>query len=149
MRKIFLISFLIIGLFFLLPSNVRAAKLRPPRGSESSQAKTTVRRTYSPTRGIKTSVRFRPDRRGLLINFSGFDNITSVTYALTYTADGITQGVRGTVTAETVGEQRELLFGTCSPPVCRYHTNITNARLVIDSNLSSGIIIRKPYRIKV
>ncbi|MBL7150770.1 hypothetical protein ISS86_02480 [Candidatus Microgenomates bacterium] len=146
MRKIFLISFL-ISLFFLLPSNVRAAKSRPPRGG-NPQVKTTTR-TYSRSRGIKASIRFRPDRHGLLINFSGFDNITSVTYALTYTADGIPQGARGTITAETAGEQRELLFGTCSGGVCRYHANITNARLVIDSELSSGIIIRKPYRVKV
>ena len=146
MRKIFLISFL-ISLFFLLPSNVRAAKSRPPRGGKAQTQ--TATRSYSRSRGIKASVRFRPDRLGLLINFSGFDNITSVTYALTYTADGIPQGVRGTVTAETAGEQRELLFGTCSGGVCRYHSNITNARLVIDSKLSSGIIIRKPYRIKI
>ena len=145
-KKIFLIS-LIISLFFILPANVRAAKRRPPRGGKP-QVKTTTR-TYSSSRGVKASVRFRPDRRGLLVNFSGFDNITSVTYALTYTADGIPQGIRGTVTAETAGEQRELLFGTCSHGVCRYHTNITNARLVIDSKLSSGIIIRKPYRIKI
>lgn len=137
---------LVLGLILLLLSIISslpslAAKKRLSRGG----ANTPVRRTY--TRGVKASVSFRPDRRGLLINFSGFGNITSVTYTLTYAADGISQGAMGTVTPATAGEQREVLFGTCSHGVCRYHSNIKNARLVIDSKLSSGQIIRKPYKI--
>ena len=135
-------------LFFLLftfwASSVLAAKKRPPRTSGGSAPV----RNYS-TRGVRASIRFRSDRQGLLINFSGFGNLASATYSLTYTANGIPQGVSGTVTAQTSGEQRELLFGTCSGGVCRYHTNITNAKLLIDSRLNSGAIIRKPYRIKV
>jgi hypothetical protein len=135
---------LIIGLPLLLllsPFNwVLASKKRPPRSSGEGAP---VRAYY--TRGVRASIRFRPDRLGLLVNFSGFSNIAS----LTYTANGIPQGVSGTVTAATAGEQREILFGTCSGGICRYHTNITNARLIIDSKLYSGTIIRKPYRIKV
>lgn len=144
----FLINLLIVSFLLLLPYYVWAAKPRPPR-SGSRQTTTPVRKSYSQSRGIKASVRFRSDRRGLLINFGDFGNAVSVTYSLTYTANGIPQGVRGTVSPETAGEQRELLFGTCSGGVCRYHTNITNARLVIDSQLSSVLTIRKPYRIKV
>jgi hypothetical protein len=143
MRKFAIIT-LILAFLFLSPNPALAAKKRPPR---STGAGTPVR-TYS-TRGVRASIRFRPDRQGLLINFSGFNNISSVTYSLTYNANGIPQGVSGTVTAQTSGEQRELLFGTCSAGVCRYHTHITNARLVIDSKLFSGTIIRKPYRIRV
>ena len=135
-----LIAFLIL---FTLFANAWAAKKRPPR----SRGGAPVTRTY--TRGIRTSVKFRPDRRGLLINFSGFGNIVSATYTLTYSANGVPQGAMGTVTPETGGEQREVLFGTCSHGVCRYHTNITGARLVIDSKLSSGLIVRKPYRINI
>jgi hypothetical protein len=139
---------IILGLIlFLLAFSFNlalAAKKRPPRSSGGGAP---VRSYY--TRGAHTAVRFRPDRRGLLINFSGFNQVASVTYSLTYNANGIPQGVSGTVTAATAGEQRELLFGTCSGGVCRYHTNITNARLIIDSKLYSGAIIRKPYRIKV
>lgn len=143
MGKKFLVAFLIVFLTFLvLPSESYAAKKRLSR----RRGETIVRRTY--TQGVKASVRFRPDRRGLLINFSGFGNVVSVTYTLTYNANGIPQGARGTATPVTAGEQRELLFGTCSGGVCHYHTNITSARLVIDSKLSSGLIIRKPYRIK-
>ena len=143
MRKALIIGLLLIT-FFLCLKPILAAKKRPSRSSGDGAP---VRSYY--TRGVRTAVRFRPDRRGLLINFSSFDQVASATYSLTYTANGVPQGVSGTVTAATGGEQRELLFGTCSGGVCRYHTNITNARLVIESKLKSGSIIRKPYRIKV
>lgn len=145
MKKKFILAFLIVSIIALiLPANIWAAKKRPPRGSGKG---TTVKRTY--TRGARVSVKFRPDRRGLLINFSSFGNAVSVTYTLTYNSNGIPQGAGGTATPETAGEQREVLFGTCSAGVCRFHTNITNARLTIDSKLNSGLIIRKPYRIKI
>lgn len=136
--------FLAICLFFLLsPPNAWAAKKRPARGDQ----KTTTKRVY--TRGVQASVKFRPDRQGLLINFSNFGNVVSVSYTLTYTASGVPQGAMGTAAPETAGQERELLFGTCSAGVCRYHANITNARLVIDSKLTSGLTVRRPYRIKV
>ncbi len=145
LMKKFLIAFILTSLAFsILVSNVKAAKTRPPRGSVTGAP---VARTY--TRGINSTIRFRPDRLGLLINFSGFSGISTVTYTLTYDANGIPQGAMGTATPETGSEQRELLFGTCSHGACRYHTNITNARLVIDSQLTSGLIIRKPYRINI
>jgi len=123
-----------------------AAKARPPRGTTSTA---TLPQSVSTSRGVKTSVKFRADRHGLLINFSGFENITSVTYNLSYTSGGVSQGVTGTITPESAGQQRELLFGTCSSGVCRYHSNIQNCRLVIDSKLKSGATVRKPYRIKI
>lgn len=147
MRRIItaLLALSLISLFLCFPS--LAAKQRPPRGWKSTSQ--TPARTYTRTRGVKTSVRFRSDRRGLLINFGEFGNVVSVTYTLTYTSDGVAQGAMGTVAPESAGQQREVLFGTCSAGVCRYHTNIQNARLVIDSKLSSGLTVRKPYRIKV
>lgn len=138
--------FILALLIFLAPQKTFAAKKRPPRGY-ASQTGTPVKRTY--TRGAKASIKFRPDRKGLLITFSSMGNAVSVSYQLTYQSNGIPQGAGGIVNPTTLGEQRELLFGTCSGGVCRFHTNITNARLVIDSKLSSGLIIRKPYRIKV
>lgn len=142
-KKFFIFSLIIFLLMILFSGSALAAKMRLQRGGKE----TSVRRTY--TRGVKASVRFKPDRRGLLINFSGFGNAVSATYTLTYTANGIPQGATGTAIPATAGEQRELLFGTCSAGVCRYHSNIKNAHLVIESKLNSGLIIRKPYRIKV
>jgi len=143
-KKVFL--FFLATLIFLWPTKVRAAKTRPPRERRET---TTVRKTYTSTQGVKASIRLRSDRRGLLVNFTDFGKAVSLTYSLTYTTNGVLQGARGTVRPETASEQRELLFGTCSRGVCRYHSNIKNAQLVIDSKLTSGLIIRKPYRIKV
>ena len=144
-QKFILALILSLILFTLLTTFTLAAKTRPPRGSITN---TPVTRTY--TQGIHSHIQFRPDRLGLLINFSGFTNsIEAVTYTLTYTANGVPQGAMGTATPETGSEQREVLFGTCSHGVCRYHTNITNAKLTIDTKLSSGLTIRKPYRINI
>lgn len=148
MRRRFLIAFFALGLISLFsPPVAWGAKKRPPRGSGEAAPRGTAGRSYS--RGVQASVNFRSDRRGLLINFSDFGQAVSVTYTLTYTSNGVPQGAMGSVTSDTAGQQRELLFGTCSAGICRYHTNITNARLVIDSKLSSGLTIRKPYRIKI
>ena len=145
-KKIFVFGLVLISLFVFVASPVSAAKKRPSRGWKSSSA---PKRSYSRSRGVKTSVKFRSDRRGLLINFGSFGNAVSVTYTLTYTSDGVQQGAMGTATPGTAGQQREVLFGTCSGGVCRYHPNIQNARLIIDSKLNSGITVRKPYRLKV
>jgi len=146
MKKKGLTLILILFLTSLLfPSKVEAAKKRLRRRRKRAG----VSRTYSRTRGVKTTVRFRPDRRGLILRFIDFGQAVSVTYTLTYQANGIPQGATGKATPATAGQPRELLFGTCSGGVCRYHQNITQARLVIDSRLSSGLIIRKPYRIKI
>ena len=37
-------------------------------------------------------MRFRADRRALLVNFSSFNNAVSVTYSLTYTSNGKSSG---------------------------------------------------------
>lgn len=74
---------------------------------------------------------------------------TSVSYQLTYTANGISQGVMGKIDPKLEPTAiRELLFGTCSAGVCTYHQNIQGMRLKIISKLKSGLTIIKPYRVK-
>jgi hypothetical protein len=155
-KKIALIPTVFLGLICLylcLPSPIQAAKKRPHRGwkQPKTATKTTTRTTTtSSTRGTKASVRFRPDRRGIYLNLSwNNDNFAAITYMLTYTTNGLAQGAGGSVIASTAGQQRELLFATCSAGVCRWHTNIKNARLVIETKLKSGVTIRKPFRLKV
>jgi len=141
------ISLVILAAFLLViafPTEVLAAKKRTSRGEGKG---TTVGKTTS--RGVQSSVRLKPNRLGLIMTLSGFNNVTSVSYQLTYTANGVPQGVMGTVQPSRGTETRELLFATCSGNVCRYHTNIRDARLVITSKLKSGLSVRKPYKIKV
>jgi len=141
-RKIGLFTLiLIIGCFFF-PAKVLAAKKRTSRGGTAVTSGTT-------SRGVQSSVKLKANRLGLILTLSGFGNISSVSYQLTYTTNGIPEGVSGTIQPTGATETRELLFATCSKNVCRWHTNIHDARLVVTSKLKSGLTVRKPYRIKV
>ena len=99
--------------------------------------------------GIIISPKLRKDRKALLVTFSNLQNVSSFTYELTYLANGIDQGVYGSVTPKGEGStSRDLLFATCSHNVCRYHTNIQNMRFVVKSSLKNGQKISKSYRVK-
>ncbi len=142
-KKIIIIISL-LGFLAFLPQEVLALKAR----TKKTSATTTTTRTAG-TR-VASSVRFKPGRNGIIISLSGLTNAKSVSYELTYDTNGTPQGAMGTISNITSSaDSRELLFGTCSGGVCRYHSGITNARLVITSKLKSGTTTRKSYRLKV
>ena len=145
LKRIIFLLLMAIFLLFLVPSKTLAAKPRMSRGTTGGS------KSYVSSGGrVTTSVRFRGDRRAIFINFAGLNNATSISYSLTYNTNGIPQGAIGTITKFSgSSDSRELLFGTCSKGVCRYHTGITDARLVITSKLKSGFTTRKSYRLKV
>lgn len=94
--------------------------------------------------------KLRSDRRALIVNFSNLGVVSSFSYELNYVSNGIPQGVAGTVTPKGEGSiQRELLFGTCSAGVCRYHAGISGMKFVVTSTLKSGLRVRKTFRVKV
>lgn len=98
---------------------------------------------------VPAVVKFRSDRLGLLLSFSHFNGIESVNYSFIYDTNGTVQGAGGTISANNnPTAQRELLFGTCSSGTCRYHNNISNAKLTLTTKFSSGKKITKIYRIK-
>ena len=138
-----LIVFLLIFAFFSFPETTLALKARTKRGGSGGGS-------YWLGNRVGNSAKFNSTRTGIVISFSGLSNATSVTYSLSYNANGIPQGAMGTITNPEVStDTRELLFGTCSGGVCRYHSNITNAKLVITSKLKSGYTTRKTYRIRI
>ncbi|PIS08749.1 hypothetical protein COT75_04680 [Candidatus Beckwithbacteria bacterium CG10_big_fil_rev_8_21_14_0_10_34_10] len=139
MKKEFLIVFLFLSFFFVFPHKTKAARQRTRKPKKEL--------TYT-ARGVVSRVKFRPDRLGLLLNFSNFQNLQSGRYELIYDTNGVTQGAGGSI---ILGDSstKELLFGTCSGNVCNFHENISNARLSIVSTLKDGTVILKPYRIKV
>jgi hypothetical protein len=106
--------------------------------------------TKTVTRGsIAAKVAYRPDKRGVLLTLSNFANLNSVDYILSYDSAGLQQGVGGKITSDNNPLQtRELLFGTCSGGVCKYHQNMQNARLNLTASLKNGTLVRKSYRIK-
>jgi len=140
---------LTIAIFLFLVSLVVASPAQALRSrTRKKTASAGPSKAVSVSRGVRSQVRFRPDRRGLILAFSGFDNLSSVQYELVYDGNGVTQYAGGSI---NLGDTslRELLFATCSGGVCTYHTNIRNARLSITSTLKDGTKVLKPYRIKV
>jgi len=136
-------SFSIVGILVILTilssSSCHAARKRVRKVAKQP--------VYVP-QGVETFVRFRGDRKGLLINFSNFNNLESGSYELLYETNGVTQGAGGSIILGDTST-KEVLFGTCSGGVCNWHENITNARLSIYSTLKNGTKVLKPFRIKV
>lgn len=128
---------------FLFTRDVEA-KVLP----QAQTAKPAVQNTK--VTGIGVSARLRPDRRALTVYFSNLQNASAVSYALMYNTSGQQEGAMGAINftgSSTASE--ELLFGTCSKNVCRYHTGINNAKLDISYSLKNGKKYLKKYKIKV
>lgn len=140
MRKIIEVVLIVLFLSILSASTTFAAKKFIPK-------KTTVR--YTASSGIPAIVRYQPNHLGLNLSFSNFSGLENVSYSFTYNTNGVAQGVGGTVTANNnPTETRELLFGTCSRGACRYHYNLSDARLVLSAKYVNGRTATKSYRIK-
>lgn len=131
----------LLSLFFL--TTVADAKVLP-------QAKKSSPSKVIKSAGISVSPRIRADRRALNVNFSNLQNASAVSYALTYNTGTQPEGAMGALNLSGGSSQtQELLFGTCSKNVCRYHTGIKNAKLEVSYTLKSGKKYLKRYRIKV
>ena len=142
MRKSTLIFFILAVMTLFIPIRAEAAKKFVPKKSfdGSSSAK---------GNSIPSVVRYRPDKMGLLLSFSNFSGIDSVSYLFTYNASGMPQGAGGSINAgNNPTAERQLLFGTCSTSVCTYHYNLTNAKLTLTAKYTNGTTRSKLYRIK-
>lgn len=131
--------FLVILTFFLL------AKSQPVLAKKSLPKQTSAGATGN---GVIISPKLRSDRLALIVNFSNLLTAKSVSYSLSYNSQGVAQGVAGSIKPEASTTSRELLFGTCSSGVCRYHTNLTNVRFVVTIKSKSGNQFTKSYRVK-
>ena len=147
MNKKLLGIVLFVGSFFLLFTRDSFARTLPralgPTNTTSSG------QTNNPNR-IKTVVKFRTDRLAINITFTNLSVASSISYTLTYNTNGVTQGAGGSIALPTTEPViRELLFGSCSHGVCRYDTNISNAKLVVTTVLKSGVKVIKTFKLKV
>lgn len=141
MQRFLILLFLFI---FLTPvANPAYGKLLP-------QAKAKTGTKVVAGAGIAISPRIRADRRALLVNFGNLANASSVSYTLVYEQNGQQEGAGGSVDPSLGNSaSRELLFGTCSSGVCRYHSGIRNARLEVTTGLKSGKTSIRRYRLRV
>lgn len=142
MQKIIFANLFSIFIFLLAVGGVEARLL--PR---FQNARPSLRRGAT---GVGVSARLRKDHQALLVYFSNLNKATSITYTLTYQTDGVEQGVSSVLaTGAEDSTTRELLFGTCSAGVCRYHPNITGMKFEVVSELASGKKSIKRFRIRV
>lgn len=146
MNKILIILAVIFSLL-LFPKNIEAKVL--PQAAKNTQKQISGGKNPSGT-GIRVSPRLRADRRALVVNFANLQNASNVSYALTYNTGEQQEGALGTLNlGGASNSSSELLFGTCSKNVCRYHTNISNARLEVSYTSKSGNKYIKRYKIRV
>ena len=122
-------------------SNLRS-KLNPlGRDKESA---------FRELRSLRDKVKFRADRRAIIVSFEGLNEVASVSYSLTYRTRGTDQGAGGIIDSKSGGTAtRELVFGTASNGIFRYDTDISNARLTITTTLKNGLKVVKPFKLKV
>ncbi len=138
-----LIIFLIFMVILVTPADVFAAKKRlRPAASANTAGKNTGFAAFS-------SAKLRGDRLAIIITFLNLTRFANANYTLTYTTNGVDQGVQGSIpTNESASIIRELLFGTCSKNVCTYHRNIKNMKLTITVQTKSGTMYVKRYAIR-
>lgn len=124
------------------------AKVLPQAGKSSGFAKPIIRSTGT-TIGVYP--RLRADRKAVIVTFSNLQNAKSVSYSLIYThGAGQQEGAGGGL--NLIGQntdKAELLFGTCSAGVCRYHSNIRDARLEVSYTSANGKKYLKKFRIRI
>lgn len=141
--------FLFVTVFwaFSLFQTVEAKVL--PQAKTGGKTITTASRNIK-TSGIGVSPKMRKDRRALIINFSNLQNASAVSYLLTYKTNGQDEGAMGGLNLNgSTNQASELLFGTCSKNVCRYHTNIKGAKLEVNYTTKAGKKYLRKYKIKV
>ncbi len=131
-----------LALALLIPSSpVQAAKVRI-RSPKTVRTKTTLGISYS-------SVRLSRPTHSIIVNFLNLTGLNRIEYSLSYIANGIPQGVVGSLPGGGGNQSRDLYFGTCSRGVCTAHYNIRNAALVVTARLKNGATYTKRYRLKI
>lgn len=143
--KFWAIFISIFLLTFIFAKEIEA-KVLPQ--SVKSKVKQSAVKSNSTTIGVYPKL--RPDRKALNINFTNLQNAKSVSYMLVYETSEQEEAAMGALnlTGQTTSKN-ELLFGTCSKNVCRYHSGVHNARLEVSYTLNSGKKYLKKFRIKV
>lgn len=113
-----------------------------------SAAKKRIRTTRAAAASY-SSAKLSRSTNSIVVTFKNLAKVNRVEYTLSYSANGISQGVVGSFIPNGLGsDTRDLYFGTCSKGVCTPHYGITNATLVITTTLTSGKTNTKRYIIK-
>lgn len=125
---------LLLILFLLFPSPAEAKKKLPARQLVS---------------GPQTGLKLRGDQQALLLTLTSLTQAKSISYLLTYQADGVGQGAEGSHDPAVGNTQKELVFGTCSANICTYHQNLSDILFQATIGLTDGRTLTRKYKIKI
>lgn len=142
------VSVLILAVFslFLFTKSVGAKTL--PQAKKTGQKQTVSNKNAAS--GINVFPRLRMDRRALIVYFSNLQNASSVSYMLTYKTNTQDEGAMGGINLTGASNSsQEILFGTCSKNVCRYHSGIHDAKLEVSYTTKAGKKYLKKYKINI
>lgn len=97
-----------------------------------------------------SQARLSRQTNSIVLTLIHLENVSNVSYALSYTANGVGQGVMGSFAPSgQATDSRDLYFGTCSKGVCTPHYGIQNASLLVTTTVKNGASNIKRYRIKI
>ncbi len=135
------LTVIVLGIFLRFPTSAQAKRTLPALKSAPA--------VKSNSSNVTVKVKFRSDRKGVILNFGNLTTAAGVSYDLVYDTRGTTQNAGGAVKISSATANTEVIFGTCSSGVCRYDTEISNAKLQVLITLKNGRKIVKPFRLKV
>ena len=140
----FLTSVLIASVFLIFNSQVQAKILPQSKGVTGK----IVSKSTGSTIGVYPNL--AANRRSVTVNFTNLQNAKSVSYLLIYKTSAQEEAAGGALNLKGQSSDKiELLFGTCSSGVCRYHAGVNNARLEVSYTSVNGKKYLKKYKIKV
>lgn len=99
-------------------------------------------------RAVYSSAKLSRGTHSVIATFYALPGVAKFDYVLSYSANGIPQGVVGSFVAAGQNDSRDLYFGTCSKGVCTPHYGITGATLTITATMKGGATYIKRYAIK-
>lgn len=124
------------------------AKVLPQAGKSASVKTLKGVKVAGATIGVFPKL--RSDKKALTVNFSNLHNAKSVSYSLVYSTATQSEGAGGALNlAGQVSDKAELLFGTCSASVCRYHAGVKDAKLEVSYISTNGKKYLKKFKIKI
>ena len=136
----------ILALFALTTAGVFA----PVHAAKPRVKKAVVKTTTIANTAGYSSARLSRGTNSVIVTFRNLSKVARINYTLSYNANGVEQGVVGSLTPSgQASDSRDLYFGTCSHGVCTAHRSITGATLTIETKLKSGGTHVKRYRIKI
>lgn len=127
-RITFATACILLLLFFINPEPAHALKKR-----------------IRAARAVYSTVKLSRATRSAVATFYAVPGVSRFGYTLSYTANGIPQGVVGSFVASGTNETRDLYFGTCSKSVCTPHYGISRATLTITATMKNGATYIKRY----